>query len=76
MHNVIGSLPGRYEPTRYVIIGSHHDTWHQGASKPGIGHSVLMELARVFGYFYQIGWRPGAWFLIKHSSDVFKLLLF
>ena len=49
----------RYEPTRYVIIGSHHDTWHQGASKPGIGHSVLMEMTRVFGQMYRHGWKPG-----------------
>jgi len=59
LHNVIGSIPGRYEPTRYVVIGSHHDTWHQGASKPGIGHSVLMQMAKIFGYLYKIGWKPG-----------------
>ena len=59
LHNVVASIPGRYEPTRYIIIGSHHDSWHQGASKPGIGHSVLMELVRTFGYLSRIGWQPG-----------------
>ena len=32
---------------------------NQGASRPGIGHSVLMELVRVIGYEYLHGWQPG-----------------
>ena len=46
-----------------MIIGSHHDTFHNGASRPGVGHSVFMELARTFGMLYKennlYGWRPG-----------------
>jgi hypothetical protein len=60
LNNVIGTIPGRYEPTRYVIIASHHDSWHEGASKPGVGHAVLMELVRAFGYVrLHHGWQPG-----------------
>ncbi len=59
LRNVIGTITGRYEPTRYVIIGGHHDTWHEGASRPGIAHSVLMEIARALGYEHIHGWRPG-----------------
>ena len=49
----------RYEPTRYVIVASHHDSWHKGAARPGIGHAVLMELVRTLGYEAKHGWRPG-----------------
>ena len=51
---------GRYEPTRYVVIGSHHDTFHKGASRPGVGHSVFMELVRTFSTIYNYhSWKPG-----------------
>ena len=59
LNNVIGTIPGRFEPSRYIVVGSHHDSWHQGASKPGIGHSVLMELSRILGHLHKIGWAPG-----------------
>ena len=49
----------RYEPTRYVLIGSHHDTWSRGSSKPANAHSVLMEMVRTLGKMFQQGWRPG-----------------
>ncbi|CAB4054611.1 NAALAD [Lepeophtheirus salmonis] len=59
LQNVIGVIPGRYEPTRYVIIGCHHDTWYQGAAKPGLGHSILMQLVKSFGKMRKQGWSPG-----------------
>jgi len=59
LNNVIGTIPGRYEPTRYVIIASHHDSWHKGAARPGIGHAVLMELVRTLGYEARHNWKPG-----------------
>eukprot|EP00095_Tigriopus_kingsejongensis_P005876 maker-scaffold38_size502422-snap-gene-3.21 protein:Tk05876 transcript:maker-scaffold38_size502422-snap-gene-3.21-mRNA-1 annotation:"glutamate carboxypeptidase 2" len=59
VRNVIGTIPGAYEPTRYVIVGAHHDTWRKGSSQAGLGHSVLMELARIFGYMHQHSWKPG-----------------
>ena len=55
----------RYEPTRYVIIASHHDSWHKGAARPGIGHAVLMELVRTLGYEARHNWKPG-----KGASDL------
>ena len=59
LNNVIGTLRGRYEPTRYIIIASHHDSRYKGAARPGISHAVLMELVRTFGYERMHGWRPG-----------------
>lgn len=40
-------------------MASHHDSWHKGAARPGIGHAVLMELAKTLSYEYIHGWRPG-----------------
>ena len=58
----------RYEPTRYVIVASHHDSWHKGAARPGIGHAVLMELVRTLGYEAKHGWKPG----LHLHTDIFK----
>ena len=60
----------RYEPTRYVIIASHHDSWHKGAARPGIGHAVLMELVRTLGFEAMHNWKPG-----KGVSDLKKACL-
>jgi hypothetical protein len=60
LRNVIGTIRGRFEPTRYIVVGSHHDTWSGvGASKAGMGHSALMELVRVFAKMKGFGWMPG-----------------
>ena len=53
------NFSGQYEPTRYIIIGSHHDALYEGASRPGVGHAVFMELARTLGEMNKIGWKPG-----------------
>ncbi len=42
-----------------MLIGSHHDTWSRGASKPANAHSVLMEMVRALGNMFRHGWRPG-----------------
>ena len=43
-----------------MIIGSHHDAFHEGASRPGVGHAVYMEIVRVLGTLYKNDmWMPG-----------------
>ncbi len=60
LRNVIGTIRGRFEPTRYVIIGSRHDVWqNDNKDGDGYGHAALMELARVFGKSKRLGLRPG-----------------
>ena len=61
LRNVFATIPGRFEPTRYVLIGSHHDTLSNGSSssKAALAHSVLMELTGVFADLYGHGWKPG-----------------
>ncbi|OQR73943.1 N-acetylated-alpha-linked acidic dipeptidase protein-like [Tropilaelaps mercedesae] len=59
VHNVIGVIPGNYQPGRYVIIGCHHDSWTRGAGEPGSGMAVLMEVVRVLSELVTLeGWRP------------------
>ena len=43
-----------------MIIGSHHDAFHEGASRPAVGHAVFMEIVRVLGTLYKNNMRmPG-----------------
>ena len=44
IYNVIGTIYGREEPDRYVIIGSHRDAWFFGAADPSSGTAALMEI--------------------------------
>lgn len=46
---VCGSLFGREEPDRYVILGNHRDAWTYGASDPVSGSAVMTEVLRVLG---------------------------
>lgn len=39
----------------YVILGCHHDAWTVGASDPGSGVAVMMELVHAFGQLVKKG---------------------
>ncbi len=58
IYNVIGSIRGRVEPDRYVIIGNHRDAWFKGAVDSSAGTAAFLELSRVFGDLLKEGWRP------------------
>lgn len=58
IYNVIGTIHGREEPDRYVLIGSHRDAWLFGAADPSSGTAALMEISRAVGKMLQEGWRP------------------
>ena len=60
LSSVFGTVRGRYEPTRYVIVGAHHDTWAGGGAKrAGLAHAALMELVRVFAMMKHKRHLPG-----------------
>lgn len=40
---------------RYVLIGNHRDAWVYGATDPGSGTAVMMEVARVMGNMAKSG---------------------
>jgi N-acetylated-alpha-linked acidic dipeptidase len=56
--NVLGMIEGSEEPDRYVLLGCHRDAWTFGAGDPISGHSVLLEIARVFSELRSQGWKP------------------
>jgi len=56
--NVMGSIHGVEQKEKAVIVGNHRDAWVYGASDPGSGTAVMMEVVRIFGDLLQNGWRP------------------
>jgi N-acetylated-alpha-linked acidic dipeptidase len=56
--NVYGRIVGIEQPEKSIIIGNHRDAWSYGATDPGSGTAVMMELARIFGDLLGRGWRP------------------
>ena len=58
IYNVIGTIYGRKEPDRYVLIGSHRDAWFLGAADPSSGTAALLEISRAVSKMLREGWRP------------------
>ena len=58
IYNVIGTIHGREEPDRYVLIGSHRDAWLFGAADPSSGTAAMIEISRAVGQLLREGWRP------------------
>lgn len=56
--NVYGRIVGVEQPEKSIIIGNHRDAWSYGATDPGSGTAILMEMARIFGDLLARGWRP------------------
>jgi N-acetylated-alpha-linked acidic dipeptidase len=56
--NVYGRISGTEQSSKSIIIGNHRDAWTLGATDPGSGTAVFLELARIFGDLLKRGWRP------------------
>lgn len=56
--NVVGKILGNEQSEKSIIIGNHRDAWVFGASDPGSGTAVMLEVVRVFGDLVSKGWRP------------------
>lgn len=56
--NVYGRIVGVEQPEKSIIIGNHRDAWSFGATDPGSGTAIMMEMARIFGDLLERGWRP------------------
>lgn len=58
IYNVIGQITGLEQPDRKIIIGNHRDAWCYGATDPGSGTAVLLEIVKVIGELRAQGWVP------------------
>lgn len=58
IYNVVGRITGWEQPEKRIVIGSHRDAWCLGAANPGTGTAIMLDVLRVFGELYGIGWRP------------------
>jgi N-acetylated-alpha-linked acidic dipeptidase len=56
--DVLGRIPGREEPERLVLLGTHHDAWTFGGVDPGSSGAAVLELARELGTLRREGWQP------------------
>lgn len=56
--NVHAKIVGVEQHHKAVIIGSHRDAWATGATSPGSGTAIFLEIARVYGILLKNGWRP------------------
>ncbi len=56
--DVIGTIPGREEPDRLVVLSNHHDAWVYGAVDPASGTASMLETARALGQLLHEGFRP------------------
>ncbi|XP_075705367.1 transferrin receptor protein 2 [Rhinoderma darwinii] len=58
LHNVFGSITGRYEPEHYIVVGAQRDSWGPGAAKSGVGTTLVLELARTLTMMVHNGFQP------------------
>ncbi|KAL9983852.1 hypothetical protein ACROYT_G006093 [Oculina patagonica] len=57
--NVIGTIIGKEEPDRLVLMGNHRDAWVFGGVDPSSGTAVMMEVSRGIGELLtNTDWRP------------------
>ena len=56
--NVMGKITGMEQKEKSIIIGNHRDAWVYGATDPGSGTAVMLEVVSIFGDLVQRGWRP------------------
>jgi uncharacterized protein len=45
VRDIIARVPGKRDPERYVMLGTHHDAWTFGGIDPGSATATLMEVA-------------------------------
>jgi len=59
IQTVCGTVYGREEKDRYIMVGNHRDSWTFGAADPSSGTSCLLEMVRAIGSVVKkTGWRP------------------
>jgi len=47
----VADLPGKVEPEKFVLFGSHIDSWYKGATDNGTGNACILETARILSKY-------------------------
>jgi hypothetical protein len=47
----VADLEGKVEPEKFVLFGSHIDSWYKGASDNGTGNACILETARILSKY-------------------------
>ncbi|KAK6340877.1 hypothetical protein TWF696_009192 [Orbilia brochopaga] len=55
--NILSTIEGYEQPRKAIVIGCRRDSWAYGATAM-TGTAIMLEIMRVFGQMYEIGWRP------------------
>jgi hypothetical protein len=80
----VGSLLGKVEPEKYLLLAGHLDAWAAGVTCNATGMAMLLELARVFARFplrrgvkvafwnaHETGGMEGStWYIDNHWSEL------
>ena len=66
IYNVIGTIYGKEEPDRWVLLGNHRDAWGFGAVDPSSGTAAMMEISHGLSKLLKRG---------KKMAHLFLLLL-
>ncbi len=57
-YDVIATIRGNEFPDVWVIRGTHHDAWVNGAQDPVSGQAAMLEEAKALGAMVKAGWKP------------------
>lgn len=68
IYNVIGTIYGREEPDRWVLIGNHRDAWGFGAVDPSSGTAAMMEISRGLSMLLKQGNCSSVVAILKYHS--------
>ena len=44
---VVAHIEGTAEPDKFVLVGGHIDSWHEGVTDNATGNAAMLELARL-----------------------------
>jgi hypothetical protein len=47
----VADLRGKVEPEKFVLFGSHIDSWYKGATDNGTGNACILETARILSKY-------------------------
>ena len=56
--NVMGKIRGIEQREKSIIVGNARDAWVYGATDPGTGTAVMLEVVSIFADLVARGWRP------------------